>query len=152
MLKIWKGPEMEGTKVGIITLFVCSDEVIDIKKLIGLVQSNQDVRRIYFGAGKTRFEGATDWKALYDYCFMHSIEVVVEVSSAELDKFIELYDNLVTNFIVSTYEMPFTYNNVQFKTDDNDVVKIYNVTAQTSLATLKENNLFDCDIMLVEEE
>lgn len=152
MLKIWKGPEMEGTKVGIMTLFVCSDEVIDIKKLLGLVQSNQDVRRIYFGAGKTRFQGAIDWKALYDYCFMHSIEVVIEVGSAELDKFIKLYDNLVTNFIVVKYEMPFTYNNIQFKTDDNDVVKIYNASAQTSLVTLKENNLFDCDVMLIEEE
>ena len=48
--------------------------------------------------------------------------------------------------------MPYTFNNLQFKTDDNKVVKLYNAVSQTSLETLKENNLFACDVMLYEKE
>ena len=38
MLKIWKGPEMEGTNIGMMTMFVCSDKVIPIKTIISLIE------------------------------------------------------------------------------------------------------------------
>ncbi len=152
MIKIWKGPEMEGTKVGIQTLFVCSDVVVPIKLIISQFEQNRDVRRIYFGAGKYSFAGVDDWSSLYDYLFRRSIEVVVEVSFEDLHKFIDMYDNLITTFIVVNYNMPYTYNNLQFKTDNNKVVTMFNAVSQTSLQTLKENNLFTCDVMLYEED
>ena len=55
MIRIWKGPEMEGTKVGIQTLFICSDVVIPIKYVISQLEQNRDVHRVYFGVGKYRF-------------------------------------------------------------------------------------------------
>lgn len=152
MIKIWKGPEMEGTKVGIQTLFVCADVIVPIKHVISQLEQNRDIRRVYFGAGKHKFVGVTDWTSLYDYLFKRSIEVVVEVSFENLRTFIDMYDNLITTFIVVNYDMPYTYNNLQFKTDDNKVVTMFNAVSQTSLQTLKENNLFACDIMLYEED
>ena len=152
MIKIWKGPEMEGTDIGIMTLFVCSDKAVPIRTIISLLEENKDVRRVYFGAGKHRFEGVDDWKGLYDYLFRNSINVVIEVSYNELIPFIQTYDTLITTFICSAYNFPFTYNNMQYKTDNTKVVTVFNAVARTSLETLKENNLFTCDVMLLEEE
>ena len=151
MLKIWKGPEMEGTDIGMITMFVCSDVKIPTKKVIGLLEQNREVRRLYFGAGKEQFEGVDDWNGLYDYVFRRSIDIIIEVPYHRLYEYIDKYDTLSTTFICSSYEFPYTYNNLQFKTDDTKVVTVYNAVARTSLDTLKENNLFTCDIMLLEE-
>lgn len=152
MVRIWKGPEMEGTKVGIMTLFVCADKVVETKVIIQKLAENPDIRRVYLGAGKHSFEGVTWWQALYDYCFPRSIEIVMEVGWQQLREMITKYDNLITTFIVVNYDMPFTYNNLQFKTDNNKMVTIFNASSQTSLETLKSNNLFTCDTMLFEEE
>lgn len=152
MLKIWKGPEMEGTDIGIMTMFVCSDIEVPQKTIVSLLEQNKDVRRVYFGGGRHRFEGVSDWKGLYDYLFRNSIDIIIEVQYNELMEFIEKYDSLITTFICSAYNFPYTYNNLQFKTDDTKVVKVFNAVARTSLDTLKENNLFTCDVMLMEEE
>lgn len=152
MLKIWKGPEMEGTDIGMMTMFVCSDVKVSSKQIIGLLEQNRDVRRLYFGAGRTRFNGIDDWKGLYDYVFRKSIDIIMEVPYNELLDYIAEYDTLSTTFICSSYEFPYTFNNLQFKTDDTKVVTVYNAVARTSLDTLKENNLFTCDVMLLEEE
>ena len=152
MLKIWKGPEMEGTNIGMMTMFVCSDVVIPMKNIIGLLEENKDIRRVYFGGGRHRFEGVDDWRTLYAYLFRNSIDVVIEVQYNELAEFIRRYDSLVTTFICSAYDFPYTYNNLQFKTDNTKVVTVYNAVARTSLETLKENNLFTCDVMLLEED
>lgn len=152
MLKIWKGPEMEGTNIGMMTMFVCSDDLVPIKTIISLLEQNKDIRRIYFGGGRCKFYGVDDWKTLYDFLFRNSIDVAIEVQYPDLPYFIEHYDSLVTTFICSAYDFPYTYNNLQFKTDDTKVVTVYNAVARTSLETLKENNLFTCDTMLLEEE
>ena len=152
MIKLWKGPEMEGTKVGIMTLFVCSNEPVPIKLIVSQIQQNPDIRRVYFGAGKYIFYGVDDFRGLYDFLFRQSIELVIETAPTQLDGFIRLYDTLITTFIIVRYNMPYTFNNLQFKTDDNKVVKLYNAVSQTSLETLKENNLFTCDVMLYEKE
>lgn len=152
MLKIWKGPEMEGTDIGMMTMFVCSDVEVSSKQIIGLLEQNRDVRRLYFGAGRTQFNGIDDWKGLYDYVFRKSINIIMEVPYDKLLDYISEYDTLSTTFICSSYEFPYTFNNLQFKTDDTKVVTVYNAVARTSLDTLKENNLFTCDIMLLEEE
>ena len=152
MLKIWKGPEMEGAKVGIPTLFVCSDKELQSRLVLQYVRSNVEVRRIYFGAGRTPFYGVSSWREIYDYAFTHSIELVVETRFDQLREFVAAYDSLITTFIIVDYGTPFIYNNLQFKTDDMKVVKLYNATSQTSLDTLKKNNLFTCDVMLLEED
>jgi len=152
MLKIWKGPEMEGTDIGMMTMFVCSDVEVSSKQLIGLLEQNRDVRRLYFGAGRTQFNGIDDWKGLYDYVFRKSINIIMEVPYDKLLNYIFKYDTLSTTFICSSYDFPYTFNNLQFKTDDTKVVTVYNAVARTSLDTLKENNLFACDVMLLEEE
>lgn len=152
MLRVWKGPEMEGNDIGVMTLFVCSDTEVAKKRIIECLHKNPDVRRVYFGAGRKPFVGVDDWSGLYDYLFQKSIDVVVEVDSSQLKDFIAEYDNLITTFIVVNYDMPFTYNNLQFKTDDLQSVKIFTVSSRTMLDTLKDNNLFMCDTMLIEEE
>ena len=143
---------MEGNDIGIMTMFVCSDTEINTKTLIKCISENPDVRRIYFGAGRMPFAGVTDWKALYDYLWRYSINIIIEVDNDELVHFINTYDSLLTTFIVVHYYMPFTYNNLQFKTDDTRSVKIFTVSSRTMLDTLKDNNLFVCDVMLIEED
>lgn len=152
MIRVWKGPEMEGNDIGIPTLFVCSDRPVRKKMVIASIINNPEIRRVYFGAGRKSFKGVDDWKGLYDYLFQQSIDVIIEVSDAQLKEFIELYDSLITKFIVVNYEMPFTYNNLQFKTDDKECVKIFTVSSRTMLDTLKDNNLFMCDKLLFEED
>lgn len=152
VIKIWKGPEMEGTNIGMMTMFVCSDVNIPTKTVISLLEYHKDIRRVYFGGGRRRFEGVDDWKGLYDYLFRNSINVAIETRYDELLDFIKHYDSLITTFICSAYDFPYTYNNLQFKTDDTKVVTVYNAVARTSLETLKENNLFTCDTMLLEED
>lgn len=143
---------MEGTNIGIMSLFVCSDVQVPMKTIVSLLEQNKDVRRVYFGGGKHRFEGVDDWKGLYDYLFRNSIDVAIEVSYNELVNFINKYDTLITTFICSAYDFPYTFNNLQFKTDDKRMVTVFNAVAKTSLETLKENNLFACDVMLLEED
>lgn len=152
MIRIWKGPEMEGTNIGIMTLFVSSTVPVPVKTIICQLEQNRDVRRVYFGAGKHRFHGVDDWKCLYDYLFRNSIDIIIEAQYEELPLFIEKYDTLITTFICSSYDFPYTYNNMQFKTDNNKVVTMFNAVARTSLDTLKDNNLFTCDIMLIQED
>lgn len=143
---------MEGTNIGIMSLFVCSDVQVPMKTIVSLLEQNKDVRRVYFGGGRHRFEGVDDWKGLYDYLFRNSIDVAIEVSYNELVDFINKYDTLITTFICSAYDFPYTFNNLQFKTDDKRMVTVFNAVAKTSLETLKENNLFTCDTMLLEED
>lgn len=143
---------MEGTNIGIMSLFVCSDVQVPMKTIVSLLEQNKDVRRVYFGGGRHRFEGVDDWKGLYDYLFRNSIDVAIEVSYEELIQFIDKYDTLITTFICSAYDFPYTFNNLQFKTDDKRMVTVFNAVAKTSLETLKENNLFTCDTMLLEED
>lgn len=143
---------MEGTNIGIMSLFVCSDVQVPMKTIVSLLEQNKDVRRVYFGGGKHRFEGVDDWKGLYDYLFRNSIDVAIEVNYNELVDFINKYDTLITTFICSAYDFPYTFNNLQFKTDDKRMVTVFNAVAKTSLETLKENNLFACDVMLLEED
>lgn len=152
MLRIWKGPEMEGNDIGIMTMFVCSDKEVEASLLIRYLQNNPDVRRIYFGAGRHAFEDVANWRDLYDYAFARSVDIIIEATLSELPELIKEYDSLITTFIVVQYDAPFTYNNLQFKTDDTEVVKIFTVSSRTRLDTLKDNNLFTCDIMLLEEE
>ena len=143
---------MEGTNIGTMSLFVCSDVQVPMKTIVSLLEQNKDVRRVYFGGGRHRFEGVDDWKGLYDYLFRNSIDIAIEVSYEELIQFIDKYDTLITTFICSAYDFPYTFNNLQFKTDDKRMVTVFNAVAKTSLETLKENNLFTCDTMLLEED
>lgn len=143
---------MEGTNIGTMSLFVCSDIQVPMKTIVSLLEQNKDVRRVYFGGGRHRFEGVDDWKGLYDYLFRNSIDIAIEVSYEELIQFIDKYDTLITTFICSAYDFPYTFNNLQFKTDDKRMVTVFNAVAKTSLETLKENNLFTCDTMLLEED
>lgn len=152
MFKVWKGPEMEGTHVGVMTMFVCSDVSIEAKRLISLLVDNRDVRRVYFGAGRHEFAGIDDWKLIYDYAFIHSVELVMEIPPDRIGEYVSKYDNLAVTFIVPFYNAPFTYNSMQFKIDDRERVTIYNPSTVTSLTTLQSNNLFDCDTMLIQEE
>lgn len=143
---------MEGTNIGTMSLFVCSDIQVPMKTIVSLLEQNKDVRRVYFGGGRHRFEGVDDWKGLYDYLFRNSIDIAIEVSYEELIQFIDKYDTLITTFICGAYDFPYTFNNLQFKTDDKRMVTVFNAVAKTSLETLKENNLFTCDTMLLEED
>lgn len=152
MLKIWKGPEMEGTKVGTMTLFICSDKQVSANLISELILRNPDVRRIYFGAGRKPFCGVDDYSTLYNFLFRRSIEIVIEVSFDSLSEFIKLYDSLITTFIVTQYDAYSTFNNLQYKTDDTKKVIIYGASSQTSLETLKDSNMFVCDQLLFKEE
>jgi len=152
MIKIWKGPEMEGPNISIPTLFVCSDKEVSTNLIVQMLQTHKEISRIYFGAGKHSFQGITDWNKLCEYCIANSISIIMEVGITEIREKICKYDSPSTIFIIAQYNFPHINGKLQFKTDNNAVVTVFTPAAQTSLKTLKENNLFTCDTMLLEEE
>lgn len=121
MLKVWKGPELEGFDKGIVTLFVASNTVIDetiiIQQLI-----NYDIHRIYLGAGRTAFPGFNSIKTFINYCIDNNVTVLIEV-------------DLLKPLLISETNI----------IEEHIVTPIYTIRANSTDVTLKKNSLFKYD-------
>ena len=92
MLKIWKGPEMEGNSLNETTLFVCSDAKLKLNNLRKVIESNPDVSKIYLGGGRAPFYGFTSTKdnSLFKlYCKTHNLKLTIETEFRDLDNLID---------------------------------------------------------------
>ena len=156
MLKVWKGPELEGFDKGIVTLFVASDIVIDETIIINQLSLN-NIRRIYLGAGRTPFSGFTDTKTFIDYCNNNSIKVVIEVNGAESLSSAEK-DIIKENIVVPVYTFRvlgsdnIVKDNSLFKYDDYKQVIVFDNSSSsyTGLDTLN-GMMFEADTILINQ-
>ena len=154
MLKIWKGLEMEGPSIGMATMFVCSDVPVEPSILYRLLEDNQDIKRLYFGAGRKSFIGPEDWTTMRDNLVrVYGIDsITIEANASVLLGFISRYDAPFVNFVCAWYDFPVVDGNLYFKTDDTTKVKIHTSTTTTLLDTLGDDNLFSNDVLLYKED
>ena len=151
MLKIWKGIEQEFTNElsKVMTMFVCSDKVIDGATIIRLLIQNKDIKSIYFGAGRVRFVGVYAWKTLIEYCHEADISISIELFPEDYRSYICQYSDDVVTFILSYYNMP-TIDNIRFKTDDWHVVSLYEKKASIDIDSVKDG-MYPDDIIIYSE-
>ena len=159
MIKIWKGLEMEGPVIGVYTMFICSDEVINDSLLCDVLKKNPEVKRLYFGAGKKSFVGVSNvssskWRSFCNYLETEFLieNIIIETHPDELLEFINKYDAPSVNFVNTRYNFPKMEGHIYFKTDNNSSVTVYSGMTRTSLSTLGSDNLFASDVLLYEKE
>lgn len=155
MIKLWKGIEKEGigSDSEIMTLFVCSDVKISFDLIQSVLNTNKDIKGIYFGAGRKEFEGMIpkDWDRLLLYCDKHNISIVIEVNPILLDMFTHLYNYKNVTFIVAYYDAPKNINKLYFKTDDFNVTNIYTPQKSVDITEVVDDRYPD-DIIIYEED
>lgn len=155
MLKIWKGPELEGFDKGVITLFVASDSIIDENIVIKELCSH-NIQRVYLGAGRTQFIGFNDLDYFINKCSCNNISIAIEIdilksiSNAEKE-IISLTSTSVKITPIFTIRKKLDLNYL-FKFDNYEDVF---VIKDTSIAITNLNNLngmlFNKDVMLVDD-
>jgi len=152
MLRIWKGKELEGSDIGIMTLFVCADTCLCSNQVIKHLDNNPDIVRVYFGGGRIPFHGMEDWLNFLDYVEKHNLSIVIEhhlqTDYISVRKYLQ---NPFTTVIFALYDTITSCVPIQFKTDDYSVVTMYKPYSNTNLDTLGSNNLYLTDILLEEE-
>lgn len=156
MLKIWHGPELEGFSLGVDTLFLAADVIVDTQFIIDLL-NKYGLTRIYLGAGRTDFNGLLDFDKFINYCKDNSIEVVAEVNIYSCNQHIQKLINEEYVCIIYTVRILDNLNcihrtNALFKYDDyNKSVLVINPdhTYITDLDSLN-GMLYDCDEIIYE--
>jgi len=152
MIRLWKGIEKEGigTESEILTLFVCANKEVKSDLLISTLECNLDIKAIYFGAGRVRFNGVDNWRRIINYCAANKIKVIMEVPYSWLGgKFIADCDG-VDLFIVAMYDCEPHNKTVYFKTDDYKVTRIYTLQKEVDITTVIDNKYRD-DVELFKE-
>lgn len=155
MVKIWHGPELEGFSLGVDTLFLAADVVVDEQLVIDLLDKYR-LTRIYLGAGRTDFNGLLNFNKFINYCKDNDIEVVAEVNLYSCNCYIqELIDEeyvcIIYTVRIINDKYCFDRPNALFKYDDYNNVLVIRPehTYITNLDNL-DGMLYDCDETLYE--
>ena len=156
MVKMWIGPEMEGKSIGIDTLFIQTNKLLNINTVTEII-NKYNIKRVYLGGGRLDFVGFEDSKdqQFIDFCKLNSIELLIETSLTNLltlTTYLEYATIIITvrdnNFKIADFK------NVFFKLDDYDNCILYDLlTAKsyiTNLDSVKDNK-YDCDKIILEE-
>lgn len=155
MIKLWKGIEKEGigAESEITTLFICSDVCISFDLIYTALKHNDDIKGLYFGAGRKEFAGMSQkhWNRLVSYCSTNNISIAVEVNPVSLRLFAQAYDAPIVTFIVAYYNAPKDINRLYFKTDDFTVTKIFTVQKSVNIVDLVDDRYPD-DVVIYEED
>ena len=155
MIRIWKGPEMEGigNKAGVQTLFICSDSALYFDDICVFIIQNPDIKALYFGAGRKDFAGMDpkSWHKLISLCVEKSITITIEVSPMMVDLFVRLYNHSIVTFVIAYYNAPKDMSNLYFKTDDYAVTKIYTPEVVVDITSVCEDR-YPEDVVLYEDE
>lgn len=157
MLKIWKGPEMEGFYLGEITLFVCSDKKLNLDKLINILSDNNDISKVYLGGGRQQFKGFEtkgDANAFISYCKTRNIKLTIETEVAylnDLKDYLE-YAEIIVTIRIEDFEIK-NIHDIKLKLDDYKFVRIYdNWHYYTTDLSDVVDNKYSCDEMIYEED
>lgn len=154
MLKVWKGPEMEGALLGTITLFICSNTQLRYKDIQEfLVQG--DISKVYLGAGRQDFLGfvsEADFILFKKYCMDNSISVTIETTPDSLPLLTDYLDFAEIIITIRNANIPVT-SNIVFKLDDYKTARLFDNHSyyDTDLSDVS-NNRYSCDTVLYEKE
>ena len=147
-MRIWKGIEREGKSKGILTLFIeasilCQD---DIEK-IDTIASKNDLKRLYFGAGRIDWEkeSLSLVKKLCDKGY--SVTIECSYSNYYNNKVLLNFKEIIVRIDTKIIPLP----NVTVKLDNNKSVAMFYNPIYTSLATLKNGMYTDSDILILKK-
>ena len=154
-MKIWVGPEMEGSKKHIKTIFIKSTHV-DGMKILEVLHHHLDsnVKRIYLGAGKVDVTSEQNLKLLSKYCIIHNIELVTECSIdgyKNLPQEIKDRTNLIIRFDVPELKYLSLLDSIKIDTGEAVFVKELEEFCVTTLINC-DGEKFNCDKTIYEEE
>ena len=151
MIKLWTGIEKEGIgkKSEVMTLFVCSDCKIPEEIVIEALESNKNIKRVYFGAGREAFYGMENFiDFITVYCTQHDIKIIIEVSAEQLKTFVNLYDEEWVTFVVAFYDFKQQMKGkLLFKTDDWITTKMFKCKKKVDI-TCVDNNMYPGDKLI----
>ena len=157
MIRIWKGPEKEGFDLDEMTLFICSNEKLNLDNLIEIINNNNDIVKIYLGAGRQKFKGFTTQKddiKFKAYCKSHNLKLTIETEFENLKYLIDYlnYAEIVLT-IRTTYFKINDVKDIKLKLDDYDTARIYDnvIYFDTDLLDVSDNR-YSCDEIIYEEE
>jgi len=149
MIKIWKGIEQEAVDESsqVMTMFICSDLLLDGNFIVDMLMNNLDVQAIYFGAGRTAFSSIIHWNMLVDYCSLNNISIFIEINEHNYKMYINRFPQ--ATFIFSLYDMPKNVN-IRFKTDDWRSVKLFTLSTEVDITEV-QNDRYPNDTVIFEE-
>ena len=151
MIRVWIGVEHEaiGSDLNKWTIFFCADEVMQGSKVIEILSKYKNIKRAYFGAGRTPFYGVDGWEDVVDYCLFNGVAIFIEVQADNISKIVDLCGRTNTTYILTLYNAP-KHIGLYCKTDDTDTVKLYYVGQVVDVTTVKGNRYLS-DIVVYEE-
>lgn len=157
MLRIWKGKEVEGFEQGKETLFICSDRPLNYEFIKEIIL-NEQVNRIYLGAGRLRFprfSTVTDDLNFIEFCTRNNVQILIETEPVYIN---DLINYLAYAHILLSIRLPFNFSTIKdinLKLDDFKDVRVFDnkVFIDTNLQKLQASGLFeDTDEIIYEEE
>ena len=154
MVKLWTGIERENIDEAskLPTLFVCSDNILTAEFIINYLKT-LEVKAIYFGAGRLPFFGfiERDWNKILEYCTETDVKILIEVEPDKFHTIISKYNNPIVHFIVAYYNVPKGINDIYFKTDDLEVVRLFTCSTKVDISSVRDNRYTE-DILIYEED
>ena len=154
MLKVWKGPEMEGASLGITTLFICSNTQLQYKDIQEFLVRD-DISKVYLGAGRQDFLGfvsTEDFVLFKNYCINNSIAVTIETTPNSLPLLINFLDFAEIIITIRNTDIPVT-SNILLKLDDYKTARLFDNRSyyDTDLSDVSSNR-YACDTLLYVKE
>lgn len=154
MLKVWKGPEMEGALLGITTLFICSNMQLQYKDIQEFLVQD-DISKVYLGAGRQDFLGfvsTEDFVLFKNYCINNNIAVTIETTPNSLPLLINCLDFAEIIITIRNANIPVT-SNIVFKLDDYKTARLFDNHNyyDTDLSDVNSNR-YSCDTLLYVKE
>lgn len=141
MIKIWKGPEMEGPNKGIVTLFVMTRKIT--YKYFNTIQAfikKHNIKRVYFGAGK--LDVYQDISGIVKFIKSEGVKVVIEVSYKHFIKNRYDYSQFDEVILRCDFEHKHLDNLLPKYEQGNTVIMFSNDKHITNLDTLS-NNIYE---------
>ena len=157
MLKIWYGPEMEGSAKGLNTLFICSDESVDVNTFSSYLEDKSlNISRIYLGAGRVEFCGFLNSEQYIDFfklCSENHIHVILETTQADINRFKDLleFEDLEIVITVRAYSLPIDID-VYLKLDNYVTARIFDNKNFFDTDIVGVQDLYNCDVVLFDSE
>lgn len=155
-VKIWEGPEMEGSDTEVMTMFVKAKE-LPSNQIGAWLLDKKDIKRLYLGAGRTdvvSIGNKQTFESLIRFCELNNIKIVCEVSVTGFKNLpVELHEvPLIVRIQDSSLEGFLTMSDsIKIDTESNVYVCKLNEFIGTNLVTLNKD-LFSCDEVLFSDE
>lgn len=151
-MKIWLGPELEGTDKHIKTLFV-KGETIDGQQVLEILMLQKGIKRLYLGAGRTDVKNLINEITLVSYCVKNEIKIVTECSIGNLYNLpYSLYStDIIVRIDCELLEELMMTDKIKIDTGSNVYIKELGQMIHTSLKDL-DGDIFKQDTVIYNDE